>query len=214
MTVTLQVETRASNKTRAQLLAEDAIPAVVYGPKQETISLQIKRSDFDKAFKAAGESTIVELTGTDEPIEALIHDVAFHPTKGMIQHVDFYAFERGKDMTTEVPLEFVGTAPIEKTGGMINKVLHELTVTCRPSKLPSEIVVDISGLEKADQQITVADIPALEGVVIENSPEEVILVAQGEREEEPEEVPAEVDMDAVEVEEKGKGEEAEGEETK
>ena len=207
MTITLSVTKRDAATSRDTLQAEDKIPAVVYGPKQESIALSVDRRDFMKTFKQAGESTIIELTGLDEPLEVLVHDLDFHPSKGLVQHIDFYAFERGKEMTTEVPIHLLGQAPIEKGGGMVNKVLHEITITCRPSKLPSAIEVDISGLAEEDQQITVADLPELDGVTYESETDEVVALAVGVREEEPETEPETVDLDAVEVEAKGKAEE-------
>ena len=211
MTISLPVEKREASTSRKALNTADQIPAVVYGPKQESIALAVDRRAFMKTFKQVGESAIIELTGLEEPLEALVHEVDFHPTKGGVQHIDFYVFERGKDMTTNVPVNFVGTAPIEKGGGMVNKVLYEVTITCRPSKLPSGIEVDISDLAEADQQILVSDLPVLDGVVYEHEAEEVVAVSQGAREEEPETDPEAIDMDAVAVEEKGKGEESDDE---
>lgn len=211
MTVSLKIQERGA-ESRATLQAADEIPAVVYGPKQESISLRVPRADFERVLKDVGESAIVELQGLAEPIEVLVHGVDFHPIKGGIQHVDFYAIERGKDMTTNVPLEFIGEAPVEKGGGMVNKVLYEVEVTCRPSVLPHDIKVDLSVLANADDQILISDLPALEGVTIEHEADEVVAVAQGVREEEPEEdTSSDVDMGAIEVEEKGKGEDDETE---
>ena len=94
---------------------------------------------------------------------------------------------------------------------MLTKVLHEVEVTCRPSKLPHSIEVDVSTLAEVDAQIKVKDLILPDGVKIENDPEDVIalIVAIEEEVEEPVE---QVDMNAVEVEQKGKEEdETEGE---
>lgn len=199
MTKTLEVTTRDA-------AAEGTIPAVVYGPKQENISLAVNKQVFEKLFADAGESTIITLEGLEKPIEVLVHDVSFNPERGGIIHVDFYAIERGKELTTHVALEFVGEAPAEKDGTVV-KALQEVEVTCRPSVLPSHIDVDLSLLVDVDAQITVADLKVAEGVKIENDADAVvatIAVAKEEVDEDPE-AP---DMDAIEVEEKGKGEEA------
>lgn len=206
MTLSLPVEARG-NVSRQALDKADVIPAVVYGPKQEAVSLRIARADFERVFKISGESTIIVLEGLDEPIDVLVHSVDFHPSRGGIVHVDFYAFERGKEMTTDIPLTYTGEAPVEKTGGMVSHVLHEVTVTCRPSNLPKEIMVDVSSLDTEGSYLTIADLVMPEGVTIEHEPTETVAVAQGEREEDPEEAPEAVDMESVEVEEKGKGEE-------
>jgi large subunit ribosomal protein L25 len=142
----------------------------------------------------------------------LIKDVDFDPVKMHIVHVDFYAFERGKDMTTTVAIELVGEALVEKNNiGSVTKVLQEITVTCRPSALPSHIDVDISGMDDADSKITVADLPALEGVIYDAEPEETVAVVSIAKEEESDEDPEDVDMDKIaaegEKEEAGEGEE-------
>lgn len=207
MTVTLKV---AKRDGRAK---EDSIPAVVYGPKQESISLSVDRRQFEKLFQEAGESTIISLDGLDGPVEVLVHDVNFNSVKGGIQHVDFYAIERGKELTTNVPLEFIGEAPAIKQDGVLTKALHELEVTCRPSALPQHITVDVSALVDFESVIRIKDLSLPEGVKVENEPEEtvVLVVPVAEEKEEPVEA---VDMDSIEVEEKGKGEESDQKEVK
>jgi large subunit ribosomal protein L25 len=146
------------------------------------------------------------LSGVGEEIEVLIHDVAFNPEKGGVEHVDFYAIEKGKEITVKVPLEFEGESPALKLGGSLTKVLHEIEVTCKPSDLPQHIVVDVTVLADLNAQIHVKDLVVPKGLTIHNSPEEVVVLVQ-EMEEEPEPEPVAVDMAAVEVEAKGKTEE-------
>jgi len=208
MTVTLTAKTRTERgKQLGKLRKDGQLPAVVYGPKEDSTAIVLDQAAFEKVYRDAGESTIITLTGVGDDKEVLVHDIAFDPTKGGATHVDFYAIERGKELTVEVPLEFEGEAPAVKLGGSLTKVLHEVEVTCRPSALPKHIVVDISGLETFEDQIQVKDIALPEGVKMENEPEEVVALVQ-ETKEEAEEAPEAVDMDAIEVEEKGKKEDA------
>ncbi len=205
MTTQVAVTARAEGTNRAALPAGH-IPAVVYGPKQDPISISVEEKTFDKIRKEAGESTILELTGLAEPIEVLIKDIDFSPTRIEMTHVDFFAIERGKDMTTHVAIELVGEAPAEKNHiGSITKVMQEITVTCRPSVLPSHIDVDISVLVAADSKITVADLPALEGVIYDAEPGETVVVVSV-ADEEVDEDSEDVDMAAIPVEGGDKGE--------
>jgi large subunit ribosomal protein L25 len=209
MTVTLNATARTERgKKLAMLRKQGKLPAVVYGPKDEATALTLDRSAFEKLFREAGESTIINLVGVGEDKEVLVHDIAFDPERGGPIHVDFYAIERGKELTLDVPLEYVGEAPAVKLGASLTKVLHEVEVTCRPSKLPQHIVVDVSSLAEFGAQIHVSDLPLPEGVKIENDPDEVVALVQ-EVKEEVEEAPAAIDMSAIEVEEKGKKEDGE-----
>lgn len=205
MTATLQVAPRSASASA--LRADRKLPGIVYGPKQEPIQIEVDLVTFEKTLADAGESTILSLQGLDEEVEVLIHDVAFNAARGGVEHVDFYAIERGKDLTTNVALEFIDEAPAEDKGMTVNKVLYEVEVTCRPSNLPSHIDVSLASLETEEDQIMVSDLIVPEGVVIENEADTPVATVAAAREEEPEETePVEVDMDAVEVEQKGKAE--------
>jgi large subunit ribosomal protein L25 len=203
MTVTLDVTKREKGTARTS----GVTPGIVYGPKQEPVSLAVNAQVFEKILHDAGESTIITLKGLGNDIEVLIHDVAFNAEKGGVEHVDFYAIERGKELTTNVGLEFIGEAPVEKTGATINKVLHDIEVTCRPKDLPSHIDVDVTVLVGEDSEIRVEDLIIPEGVKVENDPEDIVANVSAAREEEPEPETESVDMDAIEVEGKGKGDE-------
>lgn len=215
MTMTLNVAERTGADSASVARAAGKIPAVVYGPKQEPLSIVVDQREFEKLYRDASESTIITLTGLKEDIEVLVKDLDFNPAKGGVVHADFYAIERGKDMTTTVPLEFVGEAPVEDLGATVNKVLHEVTVTCRPSALPGHIEVDISALDSADAQITIADLPQIDGVTIDNEAEDVVATVSAARDVEAETAESEApDMDAVAVEGEAKSENAEAVEEK
>lgn len=204
--MTLQLEVQKKETSAEAVRSAGRVPGIVYGPKQEPVAVSIEKVLLEKTLEEAGESTIISLKGLDGEVEVLVHDVAFNPARGGVEHVDFYAIERGKELTTHVALEFEGVAPVEKSGATVNKALHEIEVTCRPSDLPSHITVDVSSLDTEDAHIKVADLTIPKGVTVETDAELIVANVSAAREEEPEEV-AEVDMDAVAVEEKGKQEE-------
>ena len=212
MTTTLHATKRAERGRRVRALrARGVLPAVLYGPKEVATPLSLSRLEFEKAFREAGESTVITLSGLDEDTDVLVQDIAYDPVTSVPLHVDFYAIERGKKVTVNVPITFTGEAPVLNLGGLLTKVLHELEVEALPKDLPHEIEVDVSSITGFDSQITVADISAPVGVTILNAAEEVVVVAEEAKEEV--EAPVEqVDMSAIEVEEKGKKEaEAESE---
>jgi large subunit ribosomal protein L25 len=208
MTVTLSAEKRSLDKKATSLRAQGLLPGVVYGPKQEPMPVVLSKKEFDKVFKDAGESTIIELAGLGAPVSVLVKDVDFAATKGGIMHVDFYAVDMKQKITTMVPLELIGEAPAVKNGGVLNHVLHEIEITCMPADLPSHIDVDITGLQNIHDMIHVSDLTVGTGVVVETGAEEIAVII-GEPAEEEEAPVAAVDMSAIEVEKKGKAEEAE-----
>ena len=207
MTVTLPVEIRSKEKSDKNVKLSEFISAVVYGPKFPTTPIRLNRNEFEKTFKVAGESTIIELQGLQSPVEVLIKDVVFAPVKGGIVHVDFYALEMGKEMTTDVPLHFVNESPAEKLGAVVNKVMHEVEIVCKPSNLPAFIEVDLSKLVNAEDKLHISDIVTPKGVRITQDAYDVVAIAEIIKEEiEPEVAP--VAAADVPVEKKGKDEES------
>lgn len=192
MTLSLEVTKRDEKQSAKSVRQGGLIPAVVYGPKQPSVSVTMEKKAFDSLFKQAGESTIVVLQGLKNPVEVLIHDVDFSPMRGGIQHVDFYAVEAGKEITTDVTLEFVGESPVEKIGGMVSKIMHEVEVVCMPNVLPAHLTVDISVLTEIDQKIHVSDLVLPKGVTITNDSQEVVALTVSAGAEE-EDVTAETD---------------------
>jgi large subunit ribosomal protein L25 len=166
----------------------------------------MSKRDFEKAFKIAGESSIVQLTGLGPTIQTLIHEVDVHPVTGVPRHADFYAIEKGAKVEVAVPLVFVGESPAVKAGANLVKVLHELEIEADPINLPQEIEVDLALLINLGDQIHARDIRLPAGVRLMIDPEEVVILVQ-EVEEEAEET-ASSDLSGIEVEKKGKEEAA------
>lgn len=183
------------------------IPAVFYGPKEESTPIKIESVKFDKVFDEAGESTIVELDFEGKAHDVLIHAVDRHPVKDTVNHVDFYVVEKGKKVNVHVPIEFEGESKGEKTGGILVKVMHELEIEAMPKDLPHEIKVDISVLEKVGDQILAGDIKMPEGVELLAETEDVVAVIQEAKEENFDEPVEGPDMDSIEVAKEKKTEE-------
>jgi len=213
MTETLQVRKREGKKSLKQLRGGSEMPAVFYGPKEETTPIAIETDVFKKLWKEAGESTVIDLKGDGIEKEVLIHDVDVHPVTGEPRHADFYVIEKGKRVTVKVPIEFVGVSPaVKELGGVLLKVMHEIEIKVPPKDLPQHIEVDVESLVDFESQILVKDVSIPESAeLITNEDDAVAIVNEAKEEEEPEEVAS---IDDIEVEQKGKKEEGdEGEAT-
>lgn len=182
------------------------IPAVFYGPSHPSTPISVNKVAFDKAYKEGGESTIITLKIGDLSVDAIIHDVDLHPVIGEAIHVDFYIVAKDHKLEVDIPLEFVGVAPVEKLGGVVMKVMHEIRIEALPGKLPQHIVVDLSKLVAMDSHISVGDLALGDGVRALVPLTEMVVGVSGLREEK-EDVATPIDMSAIEVEKKGKKEE-------
>ena len=97
-------------KGSVPLKAEGRLPAVVYGPKQEALSISLDLLEFEAFLRHGGESTIVELAGLGKPVSVQVQALDRDPVTHIPRHVDFYAIEKGAKGTMTIPFTFVGEA--------------------------------------------------------------------------------------------------------
>jgi large subunit ribosomal protein L25 len=197
------------------------IPAVLYGPHIDTVSMAIPYRVFAKLFEEANESTLFDITvDGGETMKALIQDVQFEPVKGGILHVDFRHVTMGEEMIATVTLVFNGVPPAEKQlGGTLLKSIESINVTCLPKDLVDHIDVDLTALATFDDALRVKNIVLPEGIVATDDPEMLIAKVNAPLTEDQVKAMEETtstSVDDVEVEAKGKEDEeaAEGEEKK
>ena len=185
----LSIAPREKGKQLGTLRAGGSIPAVLYGPGREPVSVVVSRSEFERVYAKAGTSTLIEANMEGGgPQVVVVRSVQRHPVKGMLRHADLLAVKMDEKMVVQVPLVFVGEAPIEKSGeGVVVKNMHELEIEALPKDLPHDIQVDISGFSTLDGEITVADLTLPEGVEVLDEPENVVVSVIAMREEEIEE---------------------------
>lgn len=179
------------------------LPAVLYGHNVKAENIEVNAADFAKAFKTAGESTIVNLTVDGKTHPVLIQDVHNHFLSDRPLHIDFYAVNMTEKLKATVPIHFVGESQAVKSlGGVLVKNLSEVEVECLPADLPSHLEVDISSLNKFEDAIRVSDLKVSDKVKILAQPEEVVVAVTPPRSEEEmkslDEKPVDADVTKVE----------------
>ena len=162
--------TRRTGTGRAavrKIKAQGAVPAIIYGGKNQPEPLQVSRRDISLMLShASGENILVELEidGETSGRLALVQEVQHAPLGGDILHVDFHAVSMDEMIEADVPLEPTGTPEGVKTfGGLLEQALRSLEIECLPRDLPDVITVDVSHLNIGDA-IHVREIPLPNGV--------------------------------------------------
>lgn len=179
------------------------IPAVVYGPDREPISIAVDRHDFELfiGHHAAG-SVIVALAieGQKKAISAMIRDVQRSAVKGNIMHIDFIEVAMDKPVHATVALHLVNDPEGVKSGGVLTVNTHEVSIEAKPKDLPDAIEVDVAALQIGDS-LHVSDVVVPAGVTILDDPEAIVASVQAPRVEE-----EEPSLEAAEPEVIGKSE--------
>ena len=173
-----------------KLRKQGLIPAIVYGPHFQPLPIAVKSSELESALiKHKGETILFNLqlaNGEPSKIQAILKDYQTHPVTDKIIHIDFLAIHEKETITIDVPLEFVGKPVGISKGGILEILLHELTIECLPSEIPDKITVDISNLDIGDV-LHVKDIKVPKGIKVVDNPEETVATILTEAKEEVEE---------------------------
>ena len=153
------------------------LPANLYGKKVQSTAVQVDLKSFLNTFKESGETGLINLTikGEKKTRPVLIHHVQFQPVSEQPIHADFYQVDLKVKVTTEVPIELIGESPaVKEKLGILIQPLTEVEVEALPADLPDKLELDISGLKKVDEAVTVADLKMSAGVKVLTSKKEVL----------------------------------------
>ncbi len=178
-----QIELRVQNrslvgKKTKRLRRSGLIPAILYGPRTEPISLQVKERDLRLALNRAGTNHLMVLTldEADEPRMTLAREVQRDVVTHSLLHVDFYEVVMTEKITADIPVTLVGESPIvARNAGLLVRGIDSVQVQCLPSQLLESIVVDVSVLEEIEQAVLVEGLEVDEFIEILTNPEEVLV---------------------------------------
>lgn len=206
-----KVRKTIGNGPARALRRDGKIPAVLYGPKTESILLSVEVRDIEQILKSGNVGQVllnlIIQNGQETTRPAMIKELQSHPVSGRFLHIDFYEIDLTRKIRVGVPIVAVGKSAGVEVGGLLQIVRRELEVLCLPTQIPESIVVDVTNLDIGDS-IHVEEIE-LEGDV--EIPAEVnftvITILAPKVEVEPEEEEEELEEEAAEAE----GEEAEAE---
>lgn len=184
-TTILTATVRETGEKLQTLRNAGMVPAVLYGHGIESRSIALDHLLFARAFRYAGENTIIALSiGDEKPVNVLIKGADLHPTTNRYIHADFFQVRMDEEIETAVPIEFVGESPaVREQGGVLVKSLDEIDVVALPARIPHSFVVDLSTLATFEDVIKVGDLLAAEGVEIGNDKDTVIVLVEPPRSE-------------------------------
>ncbi|MFH0829013.1 MAG: 50S ribosomal protein L25 [Candidatus Kerfeldbacteria bacterium] len=185
LTLTAQARTVLGKKTKS-LRSSGSLPVVLYGHGLSSRSLTVAVAEFQKVYRTAGESTLIDLIVQDEkPVKVIVQDVQRHPISGKILHVDFHQVRMTEKLHTEIELAFTGDAPaVKELGGILVKNISRVKVEVLPVDLVSEIPVDVSKLKTFDDSIHVRDLVLPKGITVLDGADEVVVLVTPPRSEE------------------------------
>jgi large subunit ribosomal protein L25 len=159
-----------------RLRRQGVVPAILYGgAKNEPVTVDPK-SVLRMIAGHAGTTQLLTLKmdGEGGSRLAIIRAMQFDPVSENLMHVDLQEVSADKPITVRVAVHPVGEAVgVRDTKGILNLVLHEVSVSCLPTVIPERIDADVSELAIGDV-LTIADLSVPEGVRVLNDPGQAV----------------------------------------
>jgi large subunit ribosomal protein L25 len=171
-TLTATPRTGSGTPTARRLRAEGHIPGVLYGRGMDPISVTVERREFRLALSGpAGANTVLALQvgGTSYP--AVVKEMQRHPIRRTVNHIDFLQVNMNEEITVHVHVRLEGESKaVAASGGLVDAAVDSLEVSCTPTNMPNEFVIDITDMQP-DTVIRLSDIPMPEGVTALGDPD-------------------------------------------
>lgn len=161
-----RTETGTSHSRR--LRCEGKVPVNLYGLGQENVSLTISGDDLKPLVVSGIQVCDLVIDGTEE--KALIREVQWDVFLTHILHVDFQRVDPNARVDLEIPVATRGMV----NEGMLDHVLHQVSVNCPVFNIPEKVEVRVGTLNIGDE-VTIADLH-FDGDVTTDLPSDTVVL--------------------------------------
>jgi len=143
------------------------IPCIVYGNKQDPVSISINYISALKLYNTGRMLTTLldlELSNGDK-MKVIPKEIQIDPVKDNIIHIDMLRLATDARVSVEIQVNFIGEedSPGIKTGGVLTVTRYSVELDCPAIKIPESIDVDISNLDMGES-VKLSDVTLPEDV--------------------------------------------------
>jgi large subunit ribosomal protein L25 len=171
------------------------VPAVVYGPGKEAMSVSVEPRALGKALTGPKKrNAVLTLNLKDAAGKShgsrtvVVKDLQMHVVRRTPTHIDFLEVAADRPISFKVPVEVTGKSKAVADGGKTNLVVRTVTVLAKPNDVPVTIGYDVTdqgfGVVRA-KQLTLPP-----GLTLLDSPDMPVISVRVPRQEKEEEVAA------------------------
>ena len=166
--VVAQPRTVEGSRACRKLRTEGFTPGVVYGHKEESVSVKVSQDDVTRMLREGHKLVDLDLNGQHEKV--IIRDLQWDTYSKHVIHVDFMRVSKGELIEVTLPLEFVGDPIGVTNGGVLEHPHVSIRLACPALQLPDSIKVPLADL-KIGETITVGDLEVPEQVTLLDDPD-------------------------------------------
>ena len=145
-TFALGASVRETNKIANRALRNQGkVPCVLYGGEKQ-VYFSAKENDLNKLVNTP-DVYLLNIDIEGESFQAILQDIQFHPLTDRIIHIDFLQVFDNKEVTVNIPVNFIGTPIGVRNGGNLLVRKRAIRTRAIPANLPDAIDINIEELK-------------------------------------------------------------------
>lgn len=148
------------------------VPGNVYGHDVAPTPVVVHEDALRPVLKSGAHIVDLDLSGKKD--KAVIREVQWDIYGKSIRHVDLLRVDPNERVNITLPIELKGTAPGVVAGGILEQIMHDLTIDCLAYQIPDSIQVRIASLELG-QAIHVKELELPEGCRAHAQPDSIVV---------------------------------------
>ena len=142
-----------NTKTRGELniLRQSGdVPGIIYGGENANEKISLSKKEVKNLInKENFLSNVISIKLDEKEQKVLPREITFDTISDEPTHIDFLRIIKGSKIILEIPVRFKNNelSPGLKRGGVLNIVRRKVELKCPTENIPTELVVDLEGLE-------------------------------------------------------------------
>ena len=155
-TFALGANVRETNKIANRALRNQGkVPCVLYGGEKQ-VYFSATENDLNKLVNTP-DVYLLNIDIDGESFQAILQDIQFHPLTDRIIHIDFLQVFEDKELTVNIPVNFIGTPIGVRNGGNLLTRKRAIRTRAIAANLPDAININIEEL-KIGQFLYIGDV--------------------------------------------------------
>lgn len=146
-----EVRTQTGTTHSRRMRCEGKVPVNLYGLGQESANLTLSGDDLKPFIVSGSQVCDIVVDGTEQ--KALVKEVQWDTFLLHILHADFQRVDPRARVDVEIPIATRGMV----NEGVLDHLLHEVSVNCPVYNIPDKVEVRIGAL-KIGEEVTIADL--------------------------------------------------------
>jgi len=173
VTIPVKIRENSGSRSSRALRREGYVPGVIYGHGEKTIAFTIPLKTLEDQIRH--NVRVITLDFGEFKDQAIIKGLQMDSFGDDILHIDLLRVRMDEVISMRVSLESSGRAKGLDEGGILQTQRPDVLLKCRPDQIPDSIIYDVSDLV-VGQSLSLKDLVLPEGVILDDDPEQTIVI--------------------------------------